>query len=1542
MPQASGSPQENSGRLTIMHVSGLRSRAQETEPGEALIRRLKHELARSADGEKPRPDLIVVTGDIADGGRPGDYQQAMGFLARLADVAGIPHRHVAIVPGRHDVNHHACEAHFAWQAGEGKAPVRPYFPKWSHFAAALEEFYADFPDVTFTPDEPWTLFAMPALRVVIAGLNSTMAESHLPEDRYPLVTQAQLDWFAAKLSQKVSSGWCRLAAIHDHGARDAGRLDTVLGSSGLVSLLLSGNPDGSRELPSGVPVRVAVPGGYELVTVPLAPGRPAAMIAGTVANTAERDAYLAMGNITIWGATEAGPGRGSADRAADTFLARVAEVTRLRFPGATVTEHEREGTRYLRVTAPKDGGAIDVHPVGVIEGEASDEDLESFVRSVHSQFAAADPRVSSELVYGGTPASPELVRHARRQGVRLRSFVDYQGLLDLGPLAEAQRRRIDSDPLYPERLYIEQRFAIASAAGESTEVRSGLLAHAADWIDADAARLLVVLGDFGRGKTAFLRQLTRLLTSEFPGLSPILVQLRDLEKGPTLDDLLAQHLYRNGVHDVTKDKLRYMIDTGKVALLFDGFDELELRVGYDSAANYLQTLLNSLTGQAKVVLTSRTQHFLSTRQVHRAVRTGLGQRIETWTGTRVAILEDFTESQILEFLTSLYNGDRDRARVRLSLIGSIANLLDLTRNPRMLAFVAGLDEQRLLAVQAEGGYLTSAGLYEEIIGYWLSNEEERQQHRRGLPWLSRKERFAVCTRFALRLWRTDLPAASLHELSDQVTTTLKQLSERKFASEQATHSIASGSLLVRTGDEEFAFIHRSVMEWLVAAYAASALGDDGTARLLATRRMSRLMAAFLADLAGHEIAREWAARTLGDRAASETAKQNALAVWNQLTAAGTAGSGGIATTGRPAPRDASLDRPAGPGEPAAVPPVPLNLAGVDLRNSDLNGLVLHGANLRGATLRGMRLDGIDLSDADLTEADLTGVTMTGGSLDGAILTGSKWDQAAILGTDGPWAAPDGPHELSAAAIAGRDQADVVINTPNTEINCVAFAPDGSLLAFGSGREVKLADPGTGRVLRVLPGHQGSRHQDIVTAVAFSPDGTVLATGCVDGSAHTWDVHTGAYRTSLVKAPGGPDDSAPVAHEEPVTVIAFSPDGTAVVTASADLTVRAWDAVSGDPGPVCPVEGPVTRIAFSPDGALLATVSSRHHARSSSELSIWDLATGTRRSGVPEDGGEVHAVAFSPAGGVIAAAYHDQTVVLWDIETGLPGAAPIRHATLHGSQHIVMAIAFSPGGTVRTASHTPSWHEVRTWDATTGSQLDEDYRSTFGEQRRVNAVAFSPDLSLVATAYGDRSVCVWDVASGVQRATFSRPRPATDVAFSPDGALIAVTSADGNVRVWDAITGTGRVAFSEHPAWTGLLASSPDGTLTARRFPQDGTVQVPDTTTGIQRTVPTGQHDLVTAVAVSPDGTLLAAASQDGTVHFLDIATGTTVARLVLLDDGGLAVLRPDGSYKLAGDPSDRLWWAIKLRCFGPGELDPYIPEIRRLSDDAPILTAPLP
>jgi WD40 repeat protein len=132
-----------------------------------------------------------------------------------------------------------------------------------------------------------------------------------------------------------------------------------------------------------------------------------------------------------------------------------------------------------------------------------------------------------------------------------------------------------------------------------------------------------------------------------------------------------------------------------------------------------------------------------------------------------------------------------------------------------------------------------------------------------------------------------------------------------------------------------------------------------------------------------------------------------------------------------------------------------------------------------------------------------------------------------------------------------------------------------------------------------------------------------------------------------------------------------------------------------------------------------------------------------------------------------------------------------------------------------------------------------------------------------------------------------------------------------------------------------VAFRPVGTLLATAS-DDGTARLWDPATGQHRTTLTGHTGRVRAVAFSPDGTLLATTSTDGTTRLWDPATGASRATLLALTAGGYAVLLPDGVHKLAGDPDRSLWWAIKLCCFAPGELDPYDPAIRRLPADAPL------
>jgi 3',5'-cyclic AMP phosphodiesterase CpdA len=918
--------------LTILHISDIQwgrdylfggngripaSRAKST------LSQMLRDMESLGDEHDLHPDLVIVTGGLTGSGSPSEYRQVSEFLTAISEVLEVPRRHIAIIPGSHDLNKMAAQAYFADAEAREATPVYPYWPKWANYAGAFNEFYSNVPGAAFTPDEPWSLFAMPDLGVVVAGLNSTIADSHRDQDHYGYLGDTQLRWFADRLAAYKAQGWLRLAAVHhnvsggaalaEENLRDTGNLDRILGQPGLVNLLLHGHPrDGTvNQLRSGLPVLssgssavgpsarpTAIPSQYQLITV-----RPDGITRHARQYSADQALWIGDTRISATGSDwrdsrslemtdidRAFPPAGTTMSARQVsaedeppvpnpstsqgaFLERVAEATRARYPHADIAMRPGGRVPYLRVTQTRPGGIAEQWPVGVVDGAVTEAMVTEFADGVHAQFTAADPQVQSELVYRGEAAGDHLVRLARQRGVRLRSLISYQGLLDLLPLDRAQRERLAADPIYAGRFYVEQRYRVAEGdGGRLGDIRTGLITQAVEWLGADEAQLVVVLGDFGRGKTSFLRQLTRVLPAELPGLQPILVELRSLEKAPNLELLLVSHLVSQGVEDINPAKLEYMINSGRIALLLDGFDELELRVGYDNAADYLQLLLASVTDQAKIVLTSRTQHFRSTGQV----LTALGDQVSSMAASRVVLLEDFSLGQVTEFLTRLYDNDAQRARERLDLIGDIGNLLDLAHNPRMLAFMAELEADRLAAVRSRAGQMTAADLYHEIIDFWLTGESGRQTHDRGLRTITKEERFAACTALALRLWRTASPTVSLRDLSAEVATVLSSLAESGYRQEQAAHTIGSSSLLVRAEDGVFAFIHPSIMEWLVANYAAGTPGEAG--QILQLHQMSRVMVDFYTGLAGQEAAYQWAGTTLRDPSVPEAARQNALAI----------------------------------------------------------------------------------------------------------------------------------------------------------------------------------------------------------------------------------------------------------------------------------------------------------------------------------------------------------------------------------------------------------------------------------------------------------------------------------------------------------------------------------------------------------------------------------------------------------------------------------------------------------------------------------------
>jgi WD40 repeat protein/3',5'-cyclic AMP phosphodiesterase CpdA len=1543
-------------QLTILHLSdtqfgkhhlfGGNGLTEADRDRDSLFGRLHDDLDDLRGRWDLRPDLVVVTGDLAEWGLRSEFQQVARFLALLSESTEVPRRHIAVVPGNHDINRKACEAYFREQESDEREPVAPYWPKWRQFVATFKDFYADVSGVTFTPDEPWTLFEMPDLGVVVAGLNATMAESHRDEDHYGSVGEHQLRWFADRLRGYRERGWFRLAAVHhnvvrgavddDENLRDADDLDRILGTTKLVNLLLHGHTHDGRlhRLPSGLialstgsaAVDAAarpteVPNQYQLLTVNRGGftrcARQYAVVqrrwigdnrisdSGSDWRVQENYEFdnvghaLRSASLSPLIPKQPPEDRPAAGRGGDSFLDRVVVATSAREPGAKIVVRLDEG--YLRLQRPLPTGGVEMWPVGVVEGPLTERTIEDFAKGVHTTFAAADPNVQSQLVYAGSRAPESLVASARRQGLTALSFVEYQGLLDLGPLVAGQNERLATDQLYPPGLYVSQRFRLLPRRRTASEqdIQAGLLEQTREWLGASEARLVMVLGDFGRGKTSLLRELARTLPEEVPSVLPVLVELRGLEKAPGLDGLLAQHLANQGVDDIRLDKLRYMIHSGRMALLFDGFDELELRVGYDNAAEYLQTLLSSVTDRAKVVLTSRTQHFQNDNQV----RTALGARVDDLAGSRVVVLEDFNSHQVLQFLTNRY-GNETQAQARYELLSEIEDLLGLSRNPRMLGFIADLEEERLRAVREERGRISAADLYREIIDRWLTGEEARQSHKRGVKSLAADERLAACRTLALKLWgskATTLPAA---DLPAAVTSELTGLVERGYSAEQAGHAIGSGSLLVRTEEGNFGFIHQSVMEWLVASAAAESVGEVNRLPIKSVRQMSKLMIDFFCDMAGHDVARLWAEGVLRDSAASEISKQNALAVQIRLPE----GDRSIA------------------GE---------NLAGVDLRSQDLTNRNLRGANLRGANLNGMRLVDVDFTGAELSGADFRGARLVGGSLKDSMQIGAQWDRAALLGVAGVENLRRWP-ELQAAAIAGHDSAELMRRWDWARIgdsSAVAFSPDGSLLAVGFHTVVDVVDVTTLHSLRILSGQTGDI-QDVV----FSPDGSLVAAAFGHGGARLWDAVSGEVRMLLS------------GDEIPVCGLAFSPDGSSLAIASPEGSAQLRDVVSGELRVTLPhgqrgtrdvafspdgllavafdgllevvdvstlvtvrtmsdVEFDVPSVTFSPDGSLIAAITDNGQAR------LWDVASGEVRVTLSSGERSIRTLGFSPDGSVVAAGtgnsqefdYDDGAVELWEVATG-------RRVAEMAAGDAVNQLAVSPDGTLLAATTATS---ARLWNLPSGDERGDlpQHGSTLSW-----AVAFSPDGSLLATT-SSTAIQLWDVGSGNHRASLARDTGTIyGVTFSPDGSLLASGSDDGTARIWDVATHA-EVARLTHPNVHGLrgIAFSPDGLVLATTS-LDRNLRLWDVGSWhLRRTL---KHDeWLWGVAFSPDGSYLATTGI-GTVRLWDVKTGKERAQLTHADNVRSVAFSPDGSlFASTGDDwTAKLWdvssWSLRHTLVG--------------------------
>ena len=196
-----------------------------------------------------------------------------------------------------------------------------------------------------------------------------------------------------------------------------------------------------------------------------------------------------------------------------------------------------------------------------------------------------------------------------------------------------------------------------------------------------------------------------------------------------------------------------------------------------------------------------------------------------------------------------------------------------------------------------------------------------------------------------------------------------------------------------------------------------------------------------------------------------------------------------------------------------------------------------------------------------------------------------------------------------------------------------------------------------------------------------------------------------------------------------------------------------------------------------------------------ELFLWDARTGTQIRKFEGHVNVVTGVTFSPDNRLLASRSADQTIRIWDVESG---------RQLSQIQEVVSSITFRPDG--KHLAGTCVDGTARWWDVVSGAERFRVPRST----TKSRAVAFSPNGRWLATTTSDRNereIQIRNPITGAATITLEGNRgPWKSIIFSPDSHYLAAQFLDG-IKVWDVETGRSPFAISVRG---GSMAFSPNG------------------------------------------------------------------------------------------------------------------------------------
>lgn len=374
------------------------------------------------------------------------------------------------------------------------------------------------------------------------------------------------------------------------------------------------------------------------------------------------------------------------------------------------------------------------------------------------------------------------------------------------------------------------------------------------------------------------------------------------------------------------------------------------------------------------------------------------------------------------------------------------------------------------------------------------------------------------------------------------------------------------------------------------------------------------------------------------------------------------------------------------------------------------------------------------------------------------------------------AAPLGAQEQQYVPITRENVSEIVqlSRSGNGAVRALVLSADASQLAVASALGVwviNLDDDASEPVL-----HEG---QSGAPSTSFNPDGSLIAGGGDDGSVMVWDTQTGETIARLEN------------HLYPVSAVAWSADGSLLASGDWSGVVRVWDVATWSEYRVFPTTEKIERLSF--DGNNLTALSRDMEF----QWSIEDNALLFQNERIPGFPSNINVTvgqrraAWQPYYGTHSIYVFENYEFLRVLEHFYyqVGIDLSEYPSQYGEAIVVVPFnvcrysspVISPNGDIEATFGNDGI--IRLLDAASGDQI----AALYGHIRKINAVSFSPDGSLLVSASDDGTLQIWDAMvtedSGSLVTLEGHTSGVNCVAFNPDSMRITSTGYDGTVRTW---------------------------------------------------------------------------------------------------------------------------------------------------------------